>query len=296
MIRLFKDQARLLLAIMVCLKRLRGEGAQAAAYDAHLGSLLEDAIADSSVAIEVRSQLTSMSLGNVLRQLDMDNFIQQLVEGLTDESDAGDVKLINEIVELLQLPFTGNRLSSDTLDALRRAVLRPSELAAFQKASREGFTCTTCKHTFQSRELGVLERGPNNNIMMRCLRCSNPQYSTCRSCGGSAPLVGPAADILRHDKLVRCECREVKKESKSKSFNNEVVRRNEAGPGVIEPAATHMTQDDFEVIRLSRMQQEARALREIIRATPPPRGLRATPTTTWPQLGINDDGGPLPPE
>ena len=158
--------------------------------------------------------LASLNWDSTLESLNLDEVINDLVDqlGTSKSSNAGDPSLIDTIVDVLQLPMGTNRLSSESLQALRRAVLRPSEVANFQKASRDHFACSACGHKFVAGELGtVFKNGDETSI--RCARCADPVFGICPSCRESAPVNSTGTLALRSGKFVTCTCKTKPKKS-----------------------------------------------------------------------------------
>lgn len=217
MVRIYKGQAKLLLALLVAIRHYRAEDPQA--YDGLVEAAASAfALTDNGHHPTAQVLLTTR-LSSITSDLELDQFIEELTEQVAStDSSGGDRPILNAIVEFLGLPWTGNRVGSDTLDALRKAVLRPSEIANFSKVSKEAFVCTGCSHKFNNRELGVFERGPNNNIVVRCINCASPQVASCSHCRESATLNVPALQILRSGRITSCSCLEKPAKSKKEAF------------------------------------------------------------------------------
>lgn len=292
MVRMYKSQARLLLGLLTAIKLVReGPEHTSAEYDARMGAVVMDHA--NSTDTPVASVLRNTALQHITEDLDLDNFIQDLTEQvMSTETSNGDQPLLDSIVDLLQLPWTGNRIGAETLDTMRKAILRPSEVNNFAKVSREAFVCSACSHKFTSRELGCLVRGANNNLLMQCMNCASPAYAACPHCRESAVLSGTVVSILRSSKMTQCSC--VKKVMKdgvqaSSTFRQAVGPQQ---PSSATPTALDVETDSMTLLQQAIRSNEPRSTSRITRRemelrdvdTPPP-GFRSRAWST---------GGALP--
>jgi hypothetical protein len=97
--------------------------------------------------------------------------------------------LIDQIVELLKEPYSRNVLSGKTLNALRRAILLPEEMAKVAEAFRKELACAACGKTFVNTEMAIFEAGPP--VAFFCTRCTIPSFAACKvssNCDGVSPL------------------------------------------------------------------------------------------------------------
>lgn len=209
MIRLYPQQARSLVVLLLALKAMPAN--ERRAVDGLLLSNLRGLSGDDTTT-EAYAVASSLSWEPAIEDFNYDETIADIVGQIDAPSDAkGDVSLIGTIVTLLGLPFGTSRLSAETLSALRRAILRPAEIEAFRKVSKEAFNCATCKRPLTNDELGTIRRGPDHDVSIQCLMCRQPTQVKCTACGETAPASQALRGILGSTKANGCTCRETKK-------------------------------------------------------------------------------------
>lgn len=219
MIRLFRPYANFFALVLIALREMRRELATAGSRDSRDWGMIAyvsrwaQAHPDDPIANFVNSTDWSSTFA-----LMDDTHIQEALEGIVAQTTTdldgdgnlapkGDVPLITAIVDLLRLPWGSNRLDPATMTALRRAILRPSEVEEFRRASREAFACNVCAHKFAPGEAGTIRRDADNNISIRCLMCAHPQTAICPTCRESAPLTTTGLSALTSTKFVNCNCK-----------------------------------------------------------------------------------------
>jgi hypothetical protein len=228
MIRLFKKHAKFLLLMLIMWKQMNSNG--------HANRAVVD-----QVSLWLRANPThpaalwvgSLDWVDAIDRADVDEQIETLLEGLSNDptNSKGDVSIISTIIEILGLPWTGNRLGSEAIAALRKAILRPSEVANFQKVAKESFQCTSCGHKFVGNEAAIVQRGAQNELRINCIRCQLPTYGACGTCGESAQITAIGAAALATTKFVSCDCGSSKGRKKESLLNDANTLRRNASRG-----------------------------------------------------------------
>lgn len=206
MIRLFKTHATFLLLLLIMWKQL----------NVHQNRNARQALMDQ-VSMWLRDNpthpaalwLTTIDWDRAIDNANVDEQVEILLEGVSNDptNAKGDVSIIATIIDLLGLPWTGNRIGTETISALRKAILRPSEITSFQKIAKESFQCATCSHAFRGNEAAIVQRGSNHELRVTCLRCASPTYGICGSCGDAAPISVAGTTALAATKFVTCGCK-----------------------------------------------------------------------------------------
>lgn len=118
----------------------------------------------------------------------IDEMIGRIVEQLdaTDGSGAGESNstLIDKMVAALQETYGRNILSGKTLEALRKALLLPSESdGLYKRLAAKEMSCANCGHGFIVGEMGafVADKVTNGTatFMVYCTKCYKPSLMAC---------------------------------------------------------------------------------------------------------------------
>lgn len=212
MVRLSNEKVQPLLVLLAALRA----SAQTQGRDT-LDFALQDALSrwmQANPTNPLTQRLAELSIANNLSDVHYNNLIDELTEAVFHPGESkGDKPLIDEIVGLIGTdPYTSNRLNGETLSALRKALLRPSELEKFRQLAKESFSCTHCNHKFGNGEAAVVRRESDSVIVVRCLRCAGIQQLPCKHCGDATPIPSTAVrtigDVVRD---VDCGCQTRKK-------------------------------------------------------------------------------------
>lgn len=208
MVKLYRDQAQRLLVLLAGMLHARTE-AGARVWDQAVADYVRhwvNAHPDSPVAAHIGSVNWRDALEDAFDDPELlSNIHEQLAA--TSGSAKGDTTLVDTIVEILGLPYGGARLSGETMTALRKAILRPSEIAQFRKLAQNSFACDQCGHSFTNSEVCVVRRETDHHVRVRCIRCEVPTYAVCKACGGSANISEAAQLALTSGALVTCSCK-----------------------------------------------------------------------------------------
>lgn len=268
MIRLFKTHAMFLLLLLIMWKQeeVRNPGNARRSLIDQVSLWLRD-----NPSHPAALWLTSFDWDRTIDQANVDEQVEILLEGVSNDptNSKGDVSIIATIIDLLGLPWTGNRVGAETISALRKAILRPSEIITFQKIAKESFQCSSCSHVFRGNEAAIVQRGSNHELRVTCLRCATPSYGICGSCGEAAPINPAGITALAATKFVSCGCKaKVKKEVAS---DDDVVTFR-VNAGAIPPPRPSAARN--------RLRDAAARLNAIPTAEPAPAGLGSTWVTT----------------
>lgn len=142
--------------------------------------------------------------------MDLPAMTEQLLDQLENEEQADPAPLLDRVAEIMQSPFARNRLSQTVFDALRRAILLPSEVrAARELMDQRLHHCPSCNHRFQTDELVTYF-----NEAMYCSRCRPPQSMACSAIGCDEPSRIPDGLIRRFAKQLCSSHSQAKKDGK----------------------------------------------------------------------------------
>lgn len=165
---------------------------------------------EQNVASNLANYLNSLTR-EALRDWGIDS--DSLVRSLQDQLDTGhrhDEVLITAIADALMDSLSRNVMSGSTLQALRNAVLIPSERAKVAALIRNGeMGCANCGRDFINEEMVILSKRattPNDSskFLLFCTRCMVPRWISCTkgSCKGKAELPKNMKNILTGTKSV----------------------------------------------------------------------------------------------
>jgi hypothetical protein len=98
--------------------------------------------------------------------------LQDALQGSTTRP----VEIIEQLTELIQLPTAKSILAGDTLQALRKLLLRPDQFVALQRQlNATPLCCTYCGHPFQ----GPNEMASISGRSIACSTCAVPNTVAC---------------------------------------------------------------------------------------------------------------------
>ena len=203
MFKVFRSYARFLLVAVIAIREL---------FNTTTGKgLILNAVVDWTRANPTHPATVQLSTFNWSDELDLpDNEIDEITDnllvGFTSPATSGDYDLITKVVDFLGLPWTTNRISTSTLQSLRSAILRPSEIAAFTKAYTEALHCATCERKLSQDEIISFRAGKNLDPVIYCTACSSPRLGRCPNCGEVAHISAGGMAVLQSSKLVSCDC------------------------------------------------------------------------------------------
>lgn len=228
MFKVFRSYARFLLVAVITIKHL--------ATTSTGKSVIIQSLSDWTNANPNHPAVSILGSFDWLNELDnpdseVDEIIDNVLVGFEPQSTAGDYELITKVVDFLGLPWTSNRISVQTLGALRSAVLRPSEVAGFVKASNEALYCGSCHNKLSSDELLTFRQGKGLEPTIYCGRCSSPRFARCHACNQPAHISAGGSAVLTSSKLVSCGCGTTKAPAAdSKSAVYKQMLRQKVGP------------------------------------------------------------------
>ena len=206
MIHLYAEMVRGLLLILAAI-RAQTMDARREVVDQALVNTLREYTQDHPDD-PLTQWLSSIPWYDTLAQINYDELIGSLKDQLDNQgSGKGYVTLLETVIDIIGGPWGSNRLGGEILSALRRAIMRPSEIETFRKVSRESFQCDRCEHRFTNAEAIVVMRESNNNLSVRCMQCAAPSYGVCAKCGDAAPLTDAGrTEIQAAVQKVTCDC------------------------------------------------------------------------------------------
>lgn len=109
--------------------------------------------------------------------------------------------LLSTVAEALADP-RGRGIGSTALDALRRSVLSPMELAKYQALLTRGNVCKSCGHELITDELCI-----SHGRDFYCATCLSPEWVSCHSCSEPIDVSGCRRTIERARKKHTCKPR-----------------------------------------------------------------------------------------
>lgn len=135
--------------------------------------------------------------------------IEDLCESaLRSTSSTGGGDLMDEVVKILKLPYGQNVVSGKMMEALRKAILIPEEIAAFsQKVKANELPCVGCGHEFHHQEVATISR-VGGTATIYCLSCLEPEYVSCRTCAGSHEHLPKGFAKMMHNRHQCQTCKE----------------------------------------------------------------------------------------
>ena len=117
-------------------------------------------------------------LGNSRKDLDATELITTLLKQAYDKPDTHDGDLVETIVDFLQLEHVRNRMDSEMLQQLRKAILLPEELRSVkEKLATKELRCS-CGHRYHDGELTTLSLS-RDGVFISCARCRLPSLVVC---------------------------------------------------------------------------------------------------------------------
>lgn len=111
--------------------------------------------------------------------------IVDLIETIRSQIERGgdgDSTLVDSIVHALGLPYGLNRFSNVVMEQLKKAVLRPDEIAALKQVLIDSMRCYVCKAPIGSGEL-LVGNSSGASFNIRCFKCGSSETATCPVCG-----------------------------------------------------------------------------------------------------------------
>lgn len=153
----------------------------------------------------------------------LDTAFRHLVEHQDAKPD--DLSLIDTLVDILQMPFSGNFLNLKVVKAIRKAILTSSELESLKAMSeKRELSCKDCGHRFVNGEAVTLSRTGHGDVQLFCVKCVTPLYLPCSSCEGG--ICGINSGMRSHFvKLNTCsECKVKKSEEHRAAAGVNAVR------------------------------------------------------------------------
>lgn len=191
--------------------------------------------------------------------------------------------LIDQIVGVLRLPYTGNRFSTGTLDRLRQALMLPSELAAFTSSVNEHWQCAVCTHPLEHGEMVTVRREASGQIVVRCSNCAVPELVAC-------------ADGKHHKSLGRALQQKLQRAGSGCLACEEEVRRASVAaerPGLVSTAA--VTTSEATTVSNARGESWVTAVGYAASpASPAPTAPTVTSGATWAQEALAMPAPPPP--
>lgn len=224
MLKLFREQAHQLL-LLVTAQRLEAER-DPGAYATSLHQRIRDWY-NANLANPMATSISAIPWDATIGEMDFEQIQEDLISQLEGGEQKGDVKLIDTIVDILTGAFGVNRMTPETLDALRRAILRSGEVEDFRKKSKAALGCMTCGNALQNEEVGVIRRLPHNEVGVECMQCARPRYLRC-GCGDAAVITSEGQLGLKNplkSKIVSCGCKGKVKEKEPVDDIGEFARQ-----------------------------------------------------------------------
>ena len=112
---------------------------------------------------------------------EVSSIIRQQLDAPTHYND-----LVDTIAKVVQDPRV-NKIQGSSLDALRKAILQPVELARFRTMADKhtNMQCGRCGTGLADYETTTIISG-----MVYCYRCAYPEVVTCQTCHETVPVTG----------------------------------------------------------------------------------------------------------
>ena len=112
---------------------------------------------------------------------EVSSIIRQQLDAPTHYND-----LVDTIAKVVQDPRV-NKIQGSSLDALRKAILQPVELARFRTMADKhtNMQCGRCGTGLADYETTTIIQG-----MIYCYRCAYPEVVTCQTCHETVPVTG----------------------------------------------------------------------------------------------------------
>lgn len=152
----------------------------------------------------------------------LDELIKLLEDNIAalDSGQALGLDLIDSMVQVLNTPYASNALAGKTLTALRKAILLPSEVKAFQlELEKQERHCSACGALLFPTEMVMYSNGT-----VICSACTRPNYIRCTSHKHVVPVSDTFTRVVR--KLQECD--QCKQEQESDRVSGESLATNEA--------------------------------------------------------------------
>lgn len=133
---------------------------------------------------QIRLAFKSAIEGNSSPSDPLNPIIIDMAQALNNDKYVGasDKDLIDQLVDILQLPYPRNTLSGKTLEYLSKAILLPEELGKLSaRLKGQEMACGTCGRDLQSGE-GVTIAADGKSRVLLCSGCRIPDFFACK-CG-----------------------------------------------------------------------------------------------------------------
>lgn len=124
-----------------------------------------------------------------------ENVLNEAVEGISQQLESSTIRerdLLDQMVEVMNLPWTTNAFNNTTRDALRKALLIPSEIEALQEFGKNLY-CGICRVPLVKGEMCTLTEGTNSygkkfGLVFACHKCVRPTVVQPDCCEKKVPL------------------------------------------------------------------------------------------------------------
>lgn len=128
----------------------------------------------------------------------------QILDQLRNRNTGGQV--IDRVYQLISMDRGRNHITRDVVDALRKAILAPSELRAFDASMKDKFACIQCGRPIMPGEAvtympTIKDRG------VACVHCSPPSTVGCQKCGVARDIGQSFRRLIGRVKLT-CTCKD----------------------------------------------------------------------------------------
>lgn len=189
-VRIYKDQAKALLTTLIYLRQNGMEFADALsrAYNDGRPNTVDAAMWEVIIRGPARGD------GNSYRLPSLNEVIEVLWSQITGDVDgqkqhAGDKRLIDQLVEVLQMPRSRNILSGKALDSMRKALLIPSEMAGLNsRLEHRELHCVGCGRTMENGEMMTLRQEGQHDWSTYCAACFQPTVVKYSGDGRTVPI------------------------------------------------------------------------------------------------------------
>lgn len=137
-----------------------------------------------------RASYTLLQGGQFAQNRNLNGVIAEMGEQvLANPHHSSEGAVIDAVIQILNLPYARNRIGSDALKSLRRALLLPDEVAKLRDTlSKKESVCVNCRRKLEPNELVTFNYAEDGNAALYCIKCVRPEVIPCHGCGETATI------------------------------------------------------------------------------------------------------------
>jgi len=146
-----------------------------------------------------KAAYTLLHLGQFSQARNFDGLIAEFGEQVMSHPHFNsEGAVIDAVIQILQLPYARNRITSDALKSLRRVLLLPDEDSKLRDTlSRKEAICVHCRRKLEPNELVTFSYSEANEAVLYCIRCVRPENIPCTGCGEPAPIGARLKSVIK---------------------------------------------------------------------------------------------------